>query len=299
MTGRAQRTRDSHMLSRRELLALATALALPIDAVASAASTLRAIQKRSGGRLGVHILDSQSGRRIGFEDGARFAMASTFKVPLVAGLLWQVDHGAFPLEHTLPVSKGQLLPNSPVLQPRIDAGATEMTVRELCAAAITYSDNAAANVLLAGMGGPQSLTSFARSLGDQETRFDRTEPDLNGNTPGDPRDTTTPRAMAELMLKIFTQDALSLTSRALLIDWMTASRIGVDRVRAGLPHDWQAADKPGTGENGAFNDLVITWPPERRPILIAVYMSGSKLDAKQLAAAHAEIGQLAGREKWP
>src|SRR4029078_8925016 len=124
-------------------------------------------------------LDSQSGKRIGLDDGARFAMASTFKVPLVAALLWQVNHEAFPLEHTLAISRAQLLANSPVLEPRIAAGATEMSVRDLCAAAVTFSDNAAANVLLAGMGGPQALTSFARSLGDEVTRFDRTETDLN------------------------------------------------------------------------------------------------------------------------
>jgi len=288
------------MLNRRRLLGLVTAAALAdVSEAASAASGLKAIQKRIGGRLGVHVLDSQSGKRFGIEDGARFAMASTFKLPLVAALLWQVDHGAFPLEHKLPISRSQLLTNSPVLEPRVAAGATEMTVRDLCAAAITWSDNAAANVLLTGMGGPQGLTSFARSLGDQITRFDRLEPEVNSNTPDDPRDTTTPRAMAELLLHIFTQDALSLASRALLIDWMTASRIGLDRVRAGLPRNWQAADKPGTGENGAFNDLVITWPPERRPILIAVYMSASKLDPKQLAAAHAEVGKLVGQEKWP
>ena len=101
------------------------------------------------------------------------------------------------------------------------------------------------------------------------------------------------------LLKIFTQDVLSLPSRALLIDWMIASRTGLDRVRAGLPKSWQTGDKTGTGENGAVNDLVVTWPPERRPILIAVYMSESKLDTAQLAAAHAEIGQIVGREKWP
>lgn len=288
------------MLSRRSLLGLIAAAALADTAdAASAASTLKSIQKRVGGRLGVHVLDSQSGKRIGIDDGARFAMASTFKLPLVAALLWQVDHGAFPLEHTLPVSRAQLLPNSPVLEPRIAAGATEMSVRDLCAAAITWSDNAAANVLLTGLGGPAGLTSFVRHLGDEVTRFDRIEPELNSNLPDDPRDTTTPRAMVDLLLHVFTQDAISLSSRALLIDWMTASRTGLERVRAGLPHNWQAADKTGTGANGAFNDLVITWPPERRPILIAVYMSGSTLDAKQLAAAHADIGKLVGREKWP
>ena len=289
------------MLSRRKLLALSLAAALADSAGAApkGSSGLKAIQKRIGGRLGVHILDSQSGKRIAFEDEQRFAMASTCKLPLAAALLWQVDHGAFPLTHALPVSKDQLVANSPVMEPRFAAGATDMTVRDLCAATISYSDNTATNILLAGIGGPQALTSFVRSLGDQTTRFDRVEVDLNSNLPNDPRDTTTPRAMVELMLRIFTQDALSLTSRALLIDWMSASHSGLDRIHAGLPKSWQAADTPGTGQNSAYNDLAICWPPRRRPILIAAYMSESKLDPKQLAAAHAEIGALVAAEKWP
>jgi len=105
--------------------------------------------------------------------------------------------------------------------------------------------------------------------------------------------------MVETMLKIFTQDALSLTSRALLIDWLSRARTGLDRVRAGLPKGWQSADKTGTGQNGAFNDLVATWPPKRRPILIAVYMSGSVQGPKELSAAQAEVGELIGQQKWP
>jgi beta-lactamase class A len=284
------------MLSRRSLLGLAIAAAC---AAPAGAASLRSIQKRIGGRLGVHVLDSQSGKRLAFDDDKRFAMASTFKVPLAAALLWQVDHGAFPLSMTLPIAKKDVLSNSPIVEARIGTGTSEMTVRDLCAAAVTYSDNAAANVLLAGIGGPEGLTRFIRSIGDQTTRFDRTELELNSNQFGDPRDTTTPRAMADTMLKIFTQDVLSLGSRALLIEWMSASRIGLDRVRAGLPKGWAAGDKPGTGPNGAYNDLVITWPPKRRPIMIAVYMSESELPAKELSAAHADIGALVGHEKWP
>lgn len=284
------------MLTRRSLLgmALAAACATPVEA-----ASLKSIQKRVGGRLGVHVLDSQSGKRLALNDGARFAMASTFKVPLAAALLWQVDHGAFPLTHSLPIDKHDLLANSPVVEQHIAAGGTGMTVRDLCAAAVTYSDNAAANVLLAGMGGPAALTTFMRSIGDEITRFDRTEPDLNSNAPEDPRDTTTPHAMADSMLKIFTQDVLSLPSRALLIDWMGASSTGLDRLRAGLPRGWHTSDKTGTGQNGAYNDIAITWPPDRRPILVAVYMSESKLEPKALSAAHADIGTLIGQEKWP
>jgi beta-lactamase class A len=288
------------VITRRALVGLALTAALaPAAEAASAAGALKAIQKRIGGRLGVHVLDTQSGKRITLDDKSRYAMASTFKLPLAAALLWQVDKGAFPLVHPLPISKADLLPNSPILEKAIETGVTELTVRDLCGAAVVYSDNAAANILLKAMGGPDAFTQFMRSIDDETTRLDRFEPDLNSNLPGDERDTTTPYAMVESLLRIFTQNVLTLGSRALLIDWLTASKTGADRVRKGLPKTWVSSDKTGTGANGAVNDLVVTWPLERRPIIIAVYMSESKLPTAQLASAHAEIGQIVGREKWP
>jgi beta-lactamase class A len=105
--------------------------------------------------------------------------------------------------------------------------------------------------------------------------------------------------MADSMLKIFTQGVLTLPARAVLIDWLSSARTGLDRVRAGLPKSWQAGDKTGTGQNGAVNDLVVAWPPGRRPIFIAVYMSESTLTSQELCAAQAEIGTLVANEKWP
>jgi beta-lactamase class A len=285
--------------TRRSVLTAVMALTVARGARAARAErTLKAIHKRVGGRLGVHILDSQSGRRIGYEDGARFAMASTFKLPLAAALLWQSDRGAFSIDRALPISKTDLLDNSPELEARLQRGDTTMTVRELCAAAVVLSDNTAANLLLAGIGGPPAFTQFMRNLGDEVTRLDRNEPTLNDNVPDDPRDTTTPRAMTDSMLRIFTQDILSLPSRAMLIDWLTAGRRGLDRVRAGLPKDWQAGDKSGTGANAAFNDLAIVYPPGRRPIFVSVYMSGSQKPPAELAAAQADIGRLIAGEEW-
>lgn len=288
------------MNTRREILALALAAACAAPAeAANAQRALKDLHKRIGGRLGVHVLDSQSGKRIGYDDDSRYAMASTFKLPLAAALLWQADHGAFPLTRTLPISKANLLPTSPIVEAKLAAGAESMSIAELCAAVVTSSDNAAANTLLNGIGGPPGFTTFMRSVGDKVTRLDRNELDLNENKPGDDRDTTTPRAMVDSLLRIFTQDVLSLSSRALLIDWMSQARTGLDRVRAGLPKAWPSGDKTGTGPNGAVNDLCIAYPPERRPIFIAVYMSESTLDVKQLAAAHAEVGALVAKEKWP
>jgi beta-lactamase class A len=259
-------------------------------------ASLRQIRERIGGRLGVHALDSQSGKRIALDDDSRYAMASTFKLLLATALLWQVDKRAFSLERTLPIARADVLPNSPDVEAKLAANADVMSIRELCAAVVTQSDNAAANVLLKGIGGPAALTSFVRSIGDEVTRMDRFETDLNGNTPGDPRDTTTPRTMVETLLTIFTQDVISVSSRALLIEWMGVSRTGLDRLRAGLPKSWQAGDKTGTGEQGAVNDLLVAYPPERRPVIVAVYMSESKLAVEELAAAHAEIGALVARE---
>lgn len=289
------------MTTRRELIALACAAALAAPAqAASAARELKAIHKRVGGRLGVHVLDSQSGKRFGIDENSRYAMASTFKLPLAAALLWQVDRGAFGLERTLAVSKADVLFHSPAVEAKLAAGATAMSIRELCAAIVIQSDNAAANVLLAGIGGPAALTTFLReSVGDTVTRLDRNELELNSNVAGDPRDTTTPRAMCDSMLRLFTQNVLSLSSRALLIEWMSASRTGMDRVRAGIPRGWVAGDKTGTGQNGAVNDLAVVYPPDRRPIFVAVYMSESKLSTAQLVTAHAEIGRIVAEEKWP
>lgn len=292
------------MPTRRDLITagLAATLAAAAGTVAPAPKSVRdhrglaSIRKRIGGRLGVHVLDSQSGKRIGLDDQARFAMASTFKLPLAAALLWQVDHQAFDLERTLAISPSDVIHNSPSVQAKLAQGATSMTIRELCQAVITASDNGAANVLLAGIGGPAALTAFFRSFGDEVTRFDRIEPELNSNLPADPRDTTTPAAMVDSLLKIFTQNVLSLPSRALLIEWMGASHTGMKRVRAGLPPGWQAGDKSGTGANGAVNDLLVAFPPGRRPILAAVYMSESKLSTDELSAAHAEIGAIIASE---
>lgn len=288
------------MLTRRELLSAVTAVAFATSAHAAerAETALKNIHKRVGGRLGVHVLDSQSGRRFGIDENSRYAMASTFKVALAAALLWQVDRKAFTLDHRISIAKSDLLANSPGVEVKLMAGAEAMTVRDLIAATVTQSDNAATNVLLRAIGGPSALTEFFRTLGDTTTRLDRFELGLNSNVPDDPRDTTTPRAMVDSLLAIFTREVLTLASRALLIDWMTASRTGLQRVRAGLPKSWNAGDKTGTGDNGAINDLVVGYPPDRRPIFIAVYMSESKLTVPELSAAHVEIGRVVAQEKW-
>jgi beta-lactamase class A len=251
---------------------------------------LEAIRKRIGGRLGVHVLDTHTGERIGFDDNSRYATASTFKMLLAAAVLKRVDTGEISLTQRISYSEKDMLKVvSPVTAKHVAEGS--LSVQDLCAAIVEVSDNTAANLLLKLIGGPPAITKFARELGDEVTRLDRTEPELNTNIPGDPRDTTSPRAMVGTMQKLFTGGALSSASVNLLNSWMIDATPGLGRIRAGIPKNWKAGDKTGTGANGAVNDLAILWPPGRKPILIAIYMSESTQSTEALTAAHAEIAR--------
>jgi beta-lactamase class A len=167
-----------------------------------------------------------------------------------------------------------------------------MTLADLCAAAIDWSDNTAGNLVLQTIGGPRGFTAFVRSLGDTVTRLDRNEPTLNESLPGDPRDTTSPRAMAGTMQKVLLGDALSDASRHQLQTWLISDKVGDKRLRAGLPDSWRIGDKTGTGERGSTNAVAIIWPPARAALIAAVYYTDSSAPMDARNAIHREIGGL-------
>ena len=267
-------------------VSIAACAGIPRDAHA-----VKAIERRLGGRVGLDALDLSTGRRIAYRADERFAMCSTFKWALAGIILQDAEKGALSLATVMQISKKDLVPSAPVVEKRLADGG--MRIGELCAAAVSVSDNAAGNLLLRLVGGPAGFTRRLRALGDRATRLDRWEPDLNENAPGDPRDTTTPAAMVELLRIILLGDTLSERSKARLTDWMIGSTRGLERLRAGLPPDWRAGNKPGTG-NGAHNDVAFAVPPGRAPIFIACYMNAPKAEAADLDAAHKAIGRLIG-----
>lgn len=282
--------------TRRALLAaLAAAAVAPLEARRqdAAEAALAAAEKAVGGRLGVGILDTGSGRIVGQRLDERFAMCSTFKWVLAAAVLGRVDRGELTLDQRVPFGAADLLEHAPITSARVAEGA--MTIEALARAAVVVSDNPAANLLLARIDGPAGLTRFARERGDEVTRLDRVELALNENAPGDPRDTTSPRAMVTLMRAVLCGDALSPASRELLIGWLRACETGKARLRAGLPASWTAGDKTGTGTRGAVNDVAIAWPPGRAPVLVAAYLSDGTSDVAALSRAHADIGRLVAR----
>lgn len=257
--------------------------------LAKAQSALKAIERSTGGRLGVATLDTGGPLAIDYNADQRFAMCSTFKFMAVATILKRVDDKAERLDRVIAYGPSDLLEYAPIAKQHVQDGG--MTLAALCAAAIEYSDNTAANLILREMGGPGALTRFARSLGDSVTRLDRTEPTLNEAKPGDPRDTTSPAAMLADMRKILLGDALQPDSREQPDAWLAANTTGGKRLRAGLPPDWQVGDKTGTGEH-AFGDIAIIRPPGRQPILATVYFAESKLSAAERDGPFAAVGQV-------
>ncbi len=243
------------------------------------------IEARCGGRLGVGILDTQSGRVVGHRGDERFPMCSTHKALSAAAILARVDQGEERLDRRVYFDADKVLPYSPGT--KAHAGGEGMTLAAICEAAVTLSDNTAANLMLDAIGGPAGLTAYLRGLGDEVTRLDRTEPTLNEALPGDPRDTTSPLAMAATLSRFVLGEALSPASREQLAAWLRAGKTGDARLRAGVPQGWRVGEKTGTNDKGTANDVGVFWPPERKPVIVTAFITGSSatLDAQNAAIA--------------
>jgi beta-lactamase class A len=245
--------------------------------------------RRGSGRLGIAAIDLHNGRRLLRAADDRFPLASTFKLPLVMDVLTHVDRGTEHLDRRIRFSARDVLPYSPTVAAQPHGGT--LTVRDLCAGAIEHSDNTAANLLLRDVGGPTAVTAYLRGLGDTVTRLDRNEPALNEAVPGDPRDTTTPLAMATLMAKLVRESLLSSASKALLFDWLRRCDTGTSRIRAGVPPGWTVGDKTGTTDSGG-NDVAILWPPHGAPIVLAVYFAEVHASDAARDAAIAAVARI-------
>jgi len=255
-----------------------------------AADGIAEIERRVGGRLGVAAIDTGTGRRIEYRQEERFPMCSTFKLLAVAAILRRVDDNADRLDRAVPYSEKDLLDYAPITRQHVAEGS--MTVAALCAAAIEYSDNTAANLLLKSLGGPAGVTRYARSIGDAVTRLDRDEPTLNTALPGDDRDTTSPAAMLGDMRTVLLGDALSAMSRERLATWLLANTTGATKLRAALPSSWRVGDKTGSGQRGATGDIAIIWPPARVPILVTAYLTETGASPTERDAALRDVGRV-------
>jgi beta-lactamase class A len=265
----------------------------PLDRVVLDLAALDDLEAEFDARLGVVAVDTGSGRRVEHRPDERFAYASTIKAPLAGAVLAATTDAQ--LDEVITYSESDLVPYSPVTGERV---ATGMTRRELADAAVRFSDNTAANLLLEDLGGPAGLAAALRAVGDDVTRPARDEPALNEAVPGDVRDTSTPRAMAATLQAFAVGDALEAGDRALFNDWLQRNTTGDTLIRAGTPAGWVVGDKTGTGGFGTRNDIAVITPPGRAPIVLAVLSdkgrAGADHDDELVARAAREVLDVLG-----
>lgn len=251
-------------------------------------TTFQRIEAELGARLGVSVFDTESNRAWEYNSHERFPLSSTFKTLACANLLQRVDAELESLDRRIVFGDDDLVSYSPVTENRTGSGG--MSLRELCSATMSVSDNTAGNLVLQAIGGPEALTQFLRSLGDDLTQLNRWETELNEAVPGDPRDTTTPKAMAGLMEKLVLGDVLSTDSRTQLTAWLMGNAVGAALLRAGIPDDWAIGDKTGAGGYGSRSIAAIIWPPSRKPLITTVYITETEASFDERNAAIAQIG---------
>lgn len=259
------------------LFALPTQAAIDNDHSGEARAKLARLEHEFGGRLGVHAIDTATSISVGHRDNERFPFCSTFKLILVSAILARSREDQTFLQRRIRYRPADLVHYSPITEKHVGDG---MTVAQLCAAAIQYSDNSAANQLIKIVGGPAAVTAYARSIGNHSFRLDRWETELNTCIPGDPRDTATPASMARSMLALALGKALPLTQQTRLDAWLRGNTTGGQRIRAAIPEGWPVGDKTGTGDYGTANDIAVIWPPRRKPIVLVVYTTHDRKQSR-------------------
>ncbi len=237
---------------------------------------LATLETSSGGRIGISAINTANNMRFQYRAEERFPICSTNKVMGVSAILKKSMTDNHFLQQKVIYKKDDLVVYSPMTKKHLADG---MTIAELCAAAITLSDNTAINLLMKKLGGPEAVTAFARSIGDNTFRLDRWEPELNSAIPGELRDTSTPAAMEKSLQRLTLGNVLASPQREQLQAWLKSNTTGDSRIRAGVPKGWIVGDKTGTGNYGTTNDIGIIWPTKCSPIVVAIYFTQNKKDA--------------------
>lgn len=253
------------------------------------AKTTKAEEQRLNASIGVAIIDTQTHTTFNYKGDERFPLNSTHKALLCAALLQQVDNKKINLDEQVQFAKSDLIEYSPITKNFTKP--KSMSWRDLCSAAVSYSDNTAANLIHQKLGGPAAMNNFLMHLNDRTTRLDRYEPELNSAIPNDPRDTTTPLAIAQTAQKLVLEDFLSLQSRKQLTKWMIDDKVADALLRSVLPKNWKIADKTGAGGFGSRGIFAVVWPKNRQPVIIAIYIKDTKASMSERNKSIANIGK--------
>lgn len=257
------------------------------------ARLLQAVQAEENAlqaRIGMAVIDTNTGSTWDYRGDERFPLNSTHKTFTCAALLAKAEKQPRLLSQEVAISKGRLVSYSPITEKSL--APDTITFDRLCQAAVSYSDNTAANLAFEAIGGSAGFNTFMRSLGDKQTRLDRKEPELNEATPGDLRDTTTPKAIVRSLKKVLLDDGLSASSQTTLKQWMLDDQVASALLRATLPIDWKIADKTGAGGHGSRSIIAVVWPPAQQPLVVAIYITQTTAPVTDSNKAIARIGAV-------
>lgn len=245
-------------------------------------------ERELGARIGVSIYDVADNELWNYNGDTRFPLMSTFKVLACAKLLADIEKGLQSFDVSTVITTSSLIVWSPVTEKHVGE---KFTLKQACSATMIMSDNTAANIVLTGIKGPKALTQFMRSIGDEVTRLDRIEPDLNEALDGDKRDTTTPNAMVKSLHILLFGDVLSQASKSQLKQWMIDNKITGSLLRSVLPENWLIADRSGSGGYGSRGVAAVVWPEKRTPLIISIYLTQTDAPFAQRNKAIANIGK--------
>ncbi|PRT36586.1 class A beta-lactamase BlaIII [Bacillus wiedmannii] len=233
------------------------------------------LEKEYDAKLGIYALDTDTNQTVAYHSDDRFAFASTSKSLAVGALLRKNSLEA--LDQRITYTHEDLSNYNPITEKHVDTG---LTLKELADASVRYSDSTAHNLILKQLGGPSEFEKILREMGDTVTTSERFEPELNEVHPGETHDTSTPEAIAKTLQSFTLGTALPIEKLELLVDWMKRNTTGDKLIRAGVPKGWEVADKTGAGSYGTRNDIAIIWPPNKKPIVLAILSNHDKEDAK-------------------
>lgn len=260
---------------------------------------LAKIASRIDGVTGVAAVHIESGRRVTLNANERFPMASVYKIPISIVALRHVDSGFLTLDQRVVITPQKYHPGHSPLREEMKGQRALVPVRRLIRMMVAVSDNTASDVLMDLLGGARTIT---RDIGVDGIRLDRTEMemlrDLQANGPAafgaDVRDTSTPNAMAELLVRLWNGDAgLSKSSRDLLLQFLRETSTGPNRIRAGVPAGAKVAHKTGTWTLGANDAGIIESADGKQHVVIAIFTKNGKATTEQrekvIAAVTREI----------
>lgn len=254
---------------------------------------IKKIESDFNGRVGVYALNTETGKVFEYRGKERFPLCSSFKSFLAAAVLHQDQKKPGFLQEMVKYNDRKMEPHSPITGAHQKSG---MTVYDMAKATLQYSDNGAANMLMDRyINGPEGMTKFMKGLGDDKFRLDRWELDLNSAIPGDPRDTSTPKAVTNSLNMLISGDIFDAEHQKTFEEWMIGNTTGNARIRSSVPEGWVVGDKTGTcGNYGTANDHAIIWPKDSSsPMIVSIYTTRNEKDAQHSDAVIAQLADIA------